>query len=252
MSLKRLRVHWNRNAYPFLAGLGSAAVVMLAFLIPSLQDQWDRYQSRKVIEEYVTLGDSFYNEDHFQFAEEAFAKAFELSENKRLDVEVKRLKAKVNRIYEQPLWATELPDDFEEIEFQYLLHLQEGNDEKQNRFETLNSYGYYLASLKRYTDADKTFNEALKIDSADALTFINLGNLYDQQNKKVEAEKKYLKAIALDPDNERAHYNLGLLYKEQNKLQEAELHFKKSLQSEPDDKETLNELKEIEKEKLKE
>ncbi len=48
--------------WPFLASLGGATVMILAFFIPSLQDQWDRYQSRKVIEEFVTLGDQLYDE----------------------------------------------------------------------------------------------------------------------------------------------------------------------------------------------
>ena len=45
----------KEKLWPFLAGVGSAAVMVLAFFIPSLQDQWDRYQSRKVIEQYVNL-----------------------------------------------------------------------------------------------------------------------------------------------------------------------------------------------------
>lgn len=245
MRIKRWRVYWSRNVYPFFAGLGSASVVMLAFFIPSIQDQWDRYQSRKVIEQYETLGDSFYTEEHYKFSEQAYSKAFELSENKRLDIEVKRLTAKVNRIYELPLWADSIPEDFEEIDFQYLLHLQTTKEKKQQRFETLNGYGYFLATQKRYAEAEKTFQEAQQLLPNEELTYVNLGNLYDQEEKETEAEKMYLKALSLDSTDARANYNIGLLYQEQNKFQQAEQCYKKTLQAEPSDKETLKHLKEV-------
>jgi hypothetical protein len=57
--------------------------MILAFLIPSIQDQWDRYQSRRVIQQYVAMGDDFVREENFTMAEQAFAKAFELSEERR-------------------------------------------------------------------------------------------------------------------------------------------------------------------------
>ena len=37
--------------WPLLVSLGSAMVMLLAFFIPSVQDQWDRYQSREVIQQ---------------------------------------------------------------------------------------------------------------------------------------------------------------------------------------------------------
>jgi hypothetical protein len=36
------REWWRDRARPFVAGLSSAAVIMLAFLVPSLHDLWDR------------------------------------------------------------------------------------------------------------------------------------------------------------------------------------------------------------------
>src|SRR5712671_6137644 len=98
------KIVFIKRWWPFLASLGGAMVMILAFFIPSLQDQWDRYQSRKVIEEFVTLGEQLFDESRYVMAEEAFAKAFELSEFKRLDVEVKRLNARVNRVHDDPDW----------------------------------------------------------------------------------------------------------------------------------------------------
>jgi tetratricopeptide (TPR) repeat protein len=225
----------TEKLWPFLAGISSALIMLLAFFIPSLQDQWDRNQSRKIITQYENLGNDFYKEERFDMAEQAFQKAFELSENKRLDIEIKRLDAKINRINMNPKWGAAPPEDLEEIDFQYLLHMQKEKDQEKERVSTLNSYGVFLVSLKKLKEAENSFKEAIQLDSTDALAFVNLGNLYDQESKKNEALVKYLKAISLDSSNARAHYNLGLLYVEQGKLEEAKKHFTEAIKADSTD-----------------
>lgn len=227
----------NNKIWAFMAGAGSASVMLLAFLLPSIQDQYDRYESRKVIEKYVDLGNEFFDEEKYGLAEHAYETAFELSEYKRLDIEVKRLNAKINCIGNNPNWGSKperKKEDSVIVDFQFLLKMIK-DDEKVDRVAILNSYGVYLAGIKRIKEAKKELEEALKLDASEPVTYINLGNIYDQQNQKNEAEKCYLKAIALDKDNGRAHYNLGLLYDEQGKLTEAKKEFEKTLQIEPED-----------------
>src|SRR6185369_3800018 len=101
--------------WPFLASLGGATVMALAFFIPSVQDQWDRYQSRKIIDQYEEVGNDLFDEGQYKMAEDAYAKAYELSQDSRLDIEVKRLTAKVHRISENPAWDSKLPDELEEV-----------------------------------------------------------------------------------------------------------------------------------------
>jgi tetratricopeptide (TPR) repeat protein len=215
---------------PILASLGGATVMILAFFIPSLQDQWDRYQSRKVIEEYVTLGENLFYEGRYSMAEEAFARAFELSEFKRLDVEVKRLNARVNRVHDNPDWSSEIPDGLKEIDFQYLLHFQMKKGEEQHRVNTLNCYGIFLAHQHEMEDAQKVFEDALKILPNEAVTHINLGNLFRQQRKYTDAEKMYRKAIELEPKNAFAHYDLGALLEDIGKSSEAKLEIDKAVE----------------------
>jgi tetratricopeptide (TPR) repeat protein len=231
--------------WTFMAGAGSASVMFLAFLLPSIEDQMDRYQSRKVIDKYEQLGNEFFDEEKYSLAEQAYSKAYELSENKRLDIEVKRLNSKVNTIGNNPNWGAEPPEGIEDVDFQFLLKMEKGQ-EKIDRIAILNSYGVYLVGLKRIKEAKNAFDEAIKLDTLEAVTYINLGNLYDQQQKKTDAEKCYLKAINLDKNNARAYYNLGLLYEEQGKLMEAKKEFEKTLQIEPDDADVVVELKNIE------
>ena len=237
--------HLIKRIWPIVVSLSGAVVMILAFFIPSLQEQWDRYQARKVIQAYEQLGDEFMDEDRYQMAEEAYAKAFELSELKRLDIEMKRLNARVNRIHENPEWDSELPDDLKEVDFQYLLHLQKKKNLDDDRFHTLNSYGIYLAAFERFKEAHKAFDEALALRPNDALTWINLGNLYDQEGKYEESQHAYEKALALEPDNLRAHYNLGLLYLEGHRKEEARREFETVLKLDPADSDAMKQLKSL-------
>ncbi|HCW06692.1 MAG TPA: hypothetical protein DGG95_04920 [Cytophagales bacterium] len=210
-----------RKWWPILASFGGAVVMLLAFFIPSVQDQWDRYKSRKVIEEYVSLGDDLLNEERYKMAEEAFAKAFELSESKRLDIEVKRLTAHVSRVHENPDWNSHISDSLKEIDFQFLLHFQDDKNDQNHRINTLNCYGIFLARSGKLKEAKAVFDEALGLDPKETITYVNLGNLLDQQKKYSDAEKMYRKAIAIDANNIYAHYNLGLLLELTDRPEEA-------------------------------
>jgi tetratricopeptide (TPR) repeat protein len=224
---------FNQRLWPILVSVGSASVMILAFFIPSIQDQWDRYQSRKVIESYVELGDDFFEEDRFDLAEKSYEKAFELSEQKRLDIEMKRLNAKINRINTEPDWGAKPPEELAEIDFQMLLHLQKGKEHIKNRVATLTSFGVYLANLNRAKEAEQAFREALQLDSTDIIALINLGNLFDQQGKRKEAEQAYLKAVSLDASNAEAHYNLGLLYEDLGLTDKAKIELDKAAELKP-------------------
>jgi tetratricopeptide (TPR) repeat protein len=231
-----------KKIWPILVSLGGALVMILAFFIPSVQDQWDRYQARQVIEQYEKLGNDFFEEEHFEMAEEAYAKAFELSEEKRIDLEIKRLSAKINRIGSDPTWGSKPPEGLKDIDFQFLLHFQKGKDKAKHRVSTLNCYGVFLASVKRNKEAEKIFREAISLDSTDVLAFVNLGNLNFHRGKIVEARKYYKKAILVEPDNPRAHYNLGLLLLDQQLLEEAKTEFAKAVELDPGDIDAKTEL----------
>lgn len=136
----------QKKIWPVLVSLGSVAAMLVSFFIPSIQDQWDRLQSRKVIEKYAELGDDFFNEERYDLAEKAYEKAFDISGQQRLDIEVKWLRSKINRVTMEPLWGAQPPDSIEEVDFQYVLHLQKDEKQAKDRVVTLNSYGVFLAS----------------------------------------------------------------------------------------------------------
>ena len=234
-----------KKIWPIVVSMSSASIMVLAFFIPSIQDQWDRYQARQVIKQYEKLGNEFFDGENFEMAEEAYAKAFELSDQKRIDLEIKRLSAKVNRIGSDPTWGTKSPEGLKDIDFQFLIHFQSGEDKIKNRVSTLNCYGVFLASEDRDDEAEKVFNNAIKLDSMDVLAFVNLGNLYFNDDKIDMAARYYLKAISIDPENPGAHYNLGLLYSEKKELENARKEFSKAAELDRDDADAKAELDSI-------
>jgi tetratricopeptide (TPR) repeat protein len=240
MEKSNTQVFVIKKLWPFLVSAGGASVMILAFFIPSVQDQWDRYQSRQVIQQYLEMGDAFVKEENYKMAEEAFLKAYELSEEKRLDIEVKRLSAKVNLIYQDSEWGSKIPEGLEEVDFQFLLHFQKGPEHINKRASILTSYGIYLASMGKIKEAENSIREAIRLNPKEVLAYINLGNVLDQVGKKMDAEKAYQKAISIDPESVRAHYNLGLLFSELGKSKEAQKEFEMAVKLDSNDTDAIN------------
>jgi len=230
----RPRSLWSR-VQPFLAGLVSGAVTVLAFFLPSLQEQWDRYETRKVIDRYVEIGRTLMAETRYEQAEQAFSKALELSENKRLDIEEERLEARVERVNADPTWAAENPEGLEESDFLYLLAFQDPKSHAAERAATLTAYGAFLAGARRGRDAERALREAVALAPRQAGPHVHLGNVLRERGANVEAEAEYRVAIAVDPEEPHAHYDLGLVLSETGRLAEAATEFRRVVALEPED-----------------
>jgi tetratricopeptide (TPR) repeat protein len=225
---------WQRTK-PFLAGLSSAAVVLLAFLVPSLQEQWDRYKTREAIDRYAEAGRGLMQSEHYQSAEQAYGRALELAGTQRLDLLEGQLRARVMRVYDTPEWRGQADDSITEADFIYLLELENAKDRPLQRASTAGAYGVYLAGLKRWADAESNLKEAARLDPKAAAPHIHLGNLYDDLDKASDAEAEYRRAIALDPREPNAHYNLGLLLRTTGRQELAAAEFTQSVQLSPED-----------------
>jgi ABC-type glutathione transport system ATPase component len=129
-----------RRLQPWIAGASSALVTLLAFFLPSLQEQWERLQSRTVVQRYVELGRDFMEAGRYRLAEETFGKAFELSENRRLDIDELRLEARVGLMNADPGWGRRNPEGLHESDFLYLLQIQKRGGRTHERAATLASY----------------------------------------------------------------------------------------------------------------
>jgi len=225
---------WQRLS-AFVAGASSALVVLLAFLVPSMEDQWDRFQSRRVVQRHVELARTFMAEGRYKLAEESFARAFEQSENKRLDIEEERLEARVERVNADPTWAAENPEGLEESDFLYLLAFQDPKSHAAERAATLTAYGAFLAGARRGRDAERALREAVALAPRQAGPHVHLGNVLRERGANVEAEAEYRVAIAVDPEEPHAHYDLGLVLSETGRLAEAATEFRRVVALEPED-----------------
>jgi Flp pilus assembly protein TadD len=232
---------WKRIG-PWIASASSALIMVLAFFLPSVEDQWDRYQARRVIQRHVELGRSFMRDGQYKLAVDSFAKAFELSENKRLDIEEERLKAKVYAVNANPTWGVENPEGLSESEIVYLLKLESGPDQANARSATLNAYGTFLASEHRDKEAEAALREATSLDPKNAEAHVSLGNLMRTVDRLKDAEASYRAALSIDGDDSHAWYDLGLVLSETGRSQDAEEAFRKAVLHDPEDAEALRAL----------
>jgi tetratricopeptide (TPR) repeat protein len=240
LEARRSPTHWKR-VQPWLAGVASAAVTLLAFFLPSLQDQWDRFQARQVVQRYVELGRDFMGAGRYRLAEETFSKAFELSESRRLDIEELRLEARVEQVSADPTWGRKNPEGLHESDFLYLLQMQKRAGRERSRAATLNSYGLFLIGAGRLHEAEDRLREAVRIDSASAGPHIHLGNLYGDQGRLKEAEAEYRRAVTLDSLDATSRYDLALLLEQTGRAAEARRELARAAELEPGDADVLAE-----------
>lgn len=210
-----------------MASLGSVSVMIFSFLLPAYQEQRDRLSSQEVINLYENVGDKFYKDGHFAEAEQVFQKAFEFSENKRLELEIKRLRSRIYKVYDQEDWVK---TDFEEIEEGDFLFLIETSKDKLEKSDILGAYGIFKSLTGEKDEALKLLKESVAQNSRNATSLLNLGNVYDELGMKEDSQKSYLQSLSINPDSFEANFNLGALYFEMNDCKKAKPYFDKARQ----------------------
>jgi len=234
---------WRRSR-SFFAGLASGAVLVLAFLVPSVQEQWNLWRSGRVIDQYARIGHQLLAKGQFSAAEHAFDKAVEMSEGRRLDLIEAQLEAHVQRVNENPEWRGAVPEDLSDGDFLYLLEMQSAPSRVRKRAATLAAFGAWLASVGRPVEASKRLDEALQLDPGNAAAHVNLGNLRDDRGDLSGAEAEYRRALELDTANAAALYDLGVLLLEAGRREEALEPLQRYAQMKPDDVEAKRRLAE--------
>jgi len=195
----------------------------------------NRYHARQVVQRYVELGRDFTREERYALAEEAFAKALELSENQGLDIEEEHLEARVEQVNADPETGKANPKGLKECGFVYRLHLQHGRGSAKQR-NTLGSYRIFLVSDHPPSEAEDVLRESVRLDTTNAAAFVHLGNVISDRGRGVEAEAVYRRAIALDSTSAPAHFDLGVLLDQGGREPEAESAYRKAVSLEPSDR----------------
>jgi tetratricopeptide (TPR) repeat protein len=93
--------------------------------------------------------------------------------------------------------------------------------------------GSALAQQGRFPEAERSFQEALRIRSNDEPTHIAWGAELAGQRKIDEAMGHFSKALDINPESADAHYNLGMLLAEKGKFAEAIYHYHQALYIDP-------------------
>jgi len=168
---------WSDRARPFLAGLSSAAVVMLAFLVPSMQDLWDRFETRRAVARYAQIGQDLMSQHQYTAAEAAFDRALELAGTQRLDLIQLKMQAHVQRMDEDKEWPGSVPESLTESDFLYALAIDAGPEKVLARAKVLGAYGTYLAQAERWPEAEQRLRQALELspESTDLHLWLPVG-----------------------------------------------------------------------------
>lgn len=238
---ERPRRFWRR-AMPALASLGAASVTALAFLIPSIEDQWDRWRARGVVEAYADVGHRLMDEQRYAEAAGAFEKAQELADNPRIELELARLRAQTSEVLEDTRWHGANPKGLEEQSFLMLEQLERDHADRKARAETITHHGLFLVSNGHAVRAEKLFRSAIALDPSAVDARVNLANLLSDGARAREAETEYRRALHIDPGDIDARYNLALLLEQERRLPEAETELRRTLELARDDEDALEAL----------
>ncbi len=95
--------------------------------------------------------------------------------------------------------------------------------------------GAYLERGKscRGPEAAAALHKALELDPQNCSARIELGSLYEDQDKLIEAAAEFKRAIAIDPNHGGIHCQLGRIFRKQGRWSEAEAILRKALEIDP-------------------
>lgn len=97
-----------------------------------------------------------------------------------------------------------------------------------DRATQLTREGWALANAKKLDEAEKTFNQAVRLNPEDAAAWCGWGWACYNSGKSHEAEKDFQKAIAIEPEHTAALNGLGQIYLSQKKYDLAETYLLKA------------------------
>lgn len=110
---------------------------------------------------------------------------------------------------------------------------------RMRRASTSARLGFALARTNRAAEAIAYLRDAVRLDPANALTFVNLGAALLEQRQIQEAQTALEQAVKLDPAMVDGHYNLGAAYLAGGRPLDAIRAFEAALRLRPGDPQTL-------------
>jgi Flp pilus assembly protein TadD len=201
---------WKR----WLATIGTVSVTLLAFLIPSLQEQWDRKQQADAEAEYRAVAAALERDGHYHEAEQLLGQAVEQAGALRPDLERARLRAKTEQVNADPAWSGAITADLNESDFIVLEAMLEQQRDRTGQARAISNHAVFVANHGEASRALSLVRRGERLQARDARLKITAGNVLWDLGQLPAARDAYRSALSLDPENARAHYNLGLLHEE--------------------------------------
>ncbi len=97
----------------------------------------------------------------------------------------------------------------------------------------LNMIGIAYLNLNNYEQAKKYFERSSRADKKYPSAVNNLGMVYYHQKNYKRAIREYQRAVLVDPQQPGTHANLGFAYYNTNKMIEAATEFQKAIELDP-------------------
>jgi tetratricopeptide (TPR) repeat protein len=195
----------------WLTAAGTVSVTLLAFLVPSIQEQWDRMRQKAALDDYHDVASALMRDHHYHEAEQLLERAIDASSEPRPDLDRERLLAKTERVNADAAWDGKITEELTEEDFVLLEAMLDHAHDTRKLSWTCNNHAVFLASQGQRQRALALARRALSLQPSDARLYVTVGNVLWDQGQLGAARKSYEDALARDADNLRAHYDLGLL-----------------------------------------
>ncbi len=194
---------------------------------------------------YINLGNIYKENNDFINAEKYYKQAISINPN------YPDIYYNLGNLYKNMNRGEEAKKCYEKVislnnnHFQAYNSLGSQYQEKKEYQETL---AYYIKSLKinpnqleicnnilalskelDIENIEEYYKLSLSINPKQSKVLINLGKLYNDEDKLDEAEKYYKKAININPNRIEAYNNLGTIYKDREEFEKAEEYYKRAI-----------------------
>ena len=115
-----------------------------------------------------------------------------------------------------------------------------------NDFDLLFKIGYIFEKLNRNDEAMNYYKEALEVDKDSEYAHNAIASLYRTNKEYVSAKMHLIASLEINSKNAITHYNYGNLLVEMQHFDEAKAMYKKAIEINPDFSEAKEELEKLE------
>jgi Flp pilus assembly protein TadD len=112
-------------------------------------------------------------------------------------------------------------------------HYEKAISEAPEFYPALNNLGSDYLAKSDFPNAEKQFQEAIRLNNDDSQAYFNLGNVLSLTGKLPEAEKVLKEGLQKRPDSAFGHFLLGSLYGRAGQKVEAERNLQEALKLDP-------------------